>query len=185
MQYKNYLENVRDICFVSHKVLCMAMNENMKIFALGCDDCKVRIRNLSNGKKINTISLLSDCINDDGIPRNILITNRWGFVVVNTLNKLFVFSVNGKLIQSMDNFPKIVRWFSFYSHEGFDFVGYECKEKPYCIFYFEALKPSERKLKMVPSSHSQSKIMTIHYDLNWNSFLVVSNDGIIHILPFN
>lgn len=189
---RGYLENVRDVCFVSHKVICMAMNENLKVFALGCDDCKIRIRNLATGKKIKTVSLIDinnndDDINiinnDDVIPRRILITNRWGFIVVNTLFRLFIFSVNGTLIQCVNDFLKIDRWFSFCSSEGFDFIGFESQEKPYCIFYFEVLKPLERKFKMIPSIQLKPKIVKVHYDSSWNSFIIISNDAKIHVLP--
>ncbi|OHS97071.1 hypothetical protein TRFO_09605 [Tritrichomonas foetus] len=177
--YSRMKQTTTSMCFVSHQVLCMAMSQRINIFVLGCSDCKIRIRNLATGKKIATV------LTDYDFPQSILITEKWGFIVVKTSKKLLIFSSNGTLLKEQDEFPEIKQWFTFESQDGFDFIGFEegiidgNEETTHGYYYFEVMNPHER----TKICEIQEKIMNVHFVSKWNCFLIATDNQEILILP--
>ena len=156
---------------VKCNVNCFVCSEIFPIFVIGGDDGKIRIRSLTEGKKINTVDLGNE------IPMKIIITDCWGFILVKTINKLFLLSTNGRILKTIDNFINFSQWFSFHTHDDFDYVVLKDEENR--IIYFEAMYPENLKVFIDFSA----SINVIKYDPYQSCFLLLTTDCRLFCFP--
>jgi hypothetical protein len=162
--------NPVDFVQLPEKIVCFASSEKFHVTAVGCSDAKLRIRSNETGLKVATACL------DDQIPVKILVTPKWGFIVVGTPNYLFVFSVNGILAKKVEFTRDVEKWFTFHSREGFDFIAFvDQSGKLGC---FEAMEPDA-----VTEIDYSGKILEIGFDWRHNCFLIVTQNGELVIIP--
>ena len=152
-------------------ITCLDSSVTFSIFVIGGLDGKIRIRSIKNGKKIKTVKL------DEEIPVKILITECWGFILVQTINKLFVLSVNGKIMKKIDNFPKFTKWFPFHTRDDFDFVVFI--DENFQIMYFEAINPDQ----LFSVTDLNTSIEAIKFDYRTECFIILTTDGKLFIFP--
>lgn len=171
---QNYLNSYKDIYIVKHTVICLAMNERHNIFVVGCDDYKIRIRNLDNGKKMSTVCL------DNELPLHILITEKCGLVIVKTKSFIWIITAYGELLHKQPSTIKIGKWTSFVTQDEMDCVILEEADN-HKLHYFEVTKndPKDRRILSV----IDSDILVIHFDQENNCFIVVTKKGWVSILP--
>jgi hypothetical protein len=151
-------------------ISCFAMSRPFNITAVGCEDGKLRIRSNENGRKVCTVDL------DSEVPTNVLVTRRWGFVVVKTGQSIFVFTVNGILVKKAASSKPIRLWCCYYSRDGFDFVAYQDADRDIC--YFEAVEP-DQLLRLDPMRN----IAGMSYDWRNDCFLFLVDTGKIIVMP--
>jgi hypothetical protein len=134
---------------VPAKIVCFASSPEFNIIAVGCQDSKLRIRDYEQGSKLKTASL------DGEIPVKILVTEKWGFIVVQTLLYWFVFSVNGLRLKKVRNEYEVCHWAQYHTADGFDFITF-CDRQG--VYHFEALYPERVKQAFVmePLRHLQA-----------------------------
>jgi hypothetical protein len=120
---------------VPARVLCFASAKKFNRTVAGCDDGKLRIRSNQTGKKVATIDLEGE------LPLKVLITKKWGLIVVKTVDLLLVFDINGFPVAKVPRPGDIVWWISFRTRDGFDFVAYQTDDLN-CA-YFEAARPEK------------------------------------------
>ena len=167
-------EKSKNIYIVKHSVICLAMNERHNIFVAGCDDYKIRIRNLDNGKKMSTVCL------DNELPLHILITEKCGLVIVKTKSFIWIITAYGELLHKQPSTIKIGKWTSFVTQDEMDCVILEEADN-HKLHYFEVTKndPKDRRILSV----IDSDILVIHFDQENNCFIVVTKKGQVSILP--
>ncbi|OHS93176.1 hypothetical protein TRFO_11988 [Tritrichomonas foetus] len=155
---------------VHSRITCLECSNVFSIIALGCEDGKVRIRSLKDGKKISTVNLNNE------IPVKILITDCWGFILVKTVSKLYLLSVNGKLLKTMSSFKRFNQWFAFHTSDDFDYIAIVDENRH--ILCFEAMNPEN--MELVGECPS---LKVIRYDPKAECFLVVLSDGRLFVFP--
>ena len=169
----NQIDNLigQTFCDIPSNVTTIQSSITFGIIVIGSTDCKIRIKSLETGKKICTYDL------GQYVPTNILITESWGFVVVNAGSKLFVFSTNGNLIKSIDDFPSFKQWYTYKTKDDFDYIVFE--DHDHSIMHFEVMYP-ENIHKLFDFN---AKILSIRYDMLRNCFLVITDNERLMILP--
>jgi hypothetical protein len=151
-------------------IVCFASSAKFNVTAVGCQDGKLRIRSNETGLKVATISL------DGEIPSSILITPKWGFIVVFTGKSLFLFSVNGVLGKKVP-YPRVVqKWFTFYDRDGFDFIAFVDVNGR--LQYFDAMEPEH-----VTEIAYEGTLVGFDYIARYNCFFIVSESGNLSIVP--
>jgi hypothetical protein len=146
-------------------VLGMKISVRLNIAVISCEDWKVRIRCLSNGKKVSTFDLENENATE------IFITSDFGFVFVVTKTRLVLLSLNGLLIKTIwYQFPDVLSWFSFSPGNGIDYIGFITKDGE--LRYFEAFYP-ERLVAVaaIPTT------VAACYDLGCTGFKILRKTG--------
>jgi hypothetical protein len=151
-------------------ISCFAMSRQFGITAVGCEDGKLRIRCNETGAKVVTQSLNGE------IPINVLITGRWGFVVVKTIESIFVFTVNGVLVQTAKNAKRARMWISYHTRDGLDFVAYQDENLE--IESFEAVSPGK-----LERSQTMANVAGMGYDWKNDCFLFIVDTGKVLVWP--
>jgi hypothetical protein len=112
------------IPFYGNPISCCDISHHFGIAVCGVAGSIV-ISALFEGTKLNVVTLGADYK-----PMKVLITRSWGFIVTyaavtiagKTTNRLFVHTVNGKLIRAAPITFSITAWCTWKSRRGFDFV---------------------------------------------------------------
>jgi hypothetical protein len=133
-------------------------------------DGKLRIRSAETGQKVATVEV------DNEIPTNVLITKRWGLIVVKTDQSLFVFSVNGLRVAKIESLCTIRQWITYRTYDGLDFVLYQDSELR--VRYFEAAKPEREE-----SVDAQFEVCGMSYNWRYDAFVFVADTGKVIVFP--
>ena len=158
---------------VKNKILLLASCQKNNIFVTFSDDFKIRIRKLSNGEKIKTLPF--DIIHN-GIPKNIVITEKWGLVVIKTEIKFLIYSCNGTFIREIE-FPTIQKFFTFSTFDGFDYIIYQNSNQ--CIQYFDILNPDHK----IDLCQNNNRVLIIQFAPYQNCFIIINDRDQIEIIP--
>lgn len=147
----------------------IAISSRHHIMVLVCQDEKVRIRSLRNGKKIATVLFASESI------QKVLITSEFGFVFLATASRLFLLTPNGTPIKSVRYEKAVNSWFQFVAR-GLDYIGITSGD---VVSYFEAFYPEKLfYFNRFPDQNS------VTYHTKTESFLVLDNHGAVKVFPF-
>jgi hypothetical protein len=119
---------------------------------------------------VATVSLGSE------IPVEILITKKWGLIVVKTARFMFTFTVNGILVRKVEHDAKIRMWMAFHTRDCFDFVL--CWQADFKVVYFEAADP-EKLCCLDPYKN----LVGMSYNPAWDCFLFICADGKVVRIP--
>ncbi|OHT14254.1 hypothetical protein TRFO_15412 [Tritrichomonas foetus] len=163
----------RSFCNIRANIITLECSIEFAIIVFGCDDCKIRIKSLQKGDKIATIDL------EDDVPEKIIVTESWGFIVVRGVKRLYVLSVNGKLIKAIDTFPHFKQWFTFKTCDDFDYIGIEDFDSH--VWYFEVMYPEN----LYDLTEFDANIVAMRYDNNHDCFLVLTDNGRLMVFPRN
>ena len=106
-------------CYANARVSCLAVSEDFHVLAYGTMLAQIHLVSTTNAREVRSVSL------DDEIPTSILLTQSWGFVVVRAQRHIFVFNVNGMLIRKFAMPNHIIRWTTFSTRSGFDYIAYQ------------------------------------------------------------
>jgi hypothetical protein len=152
------------------RVTSFASSRRFGIAAVACQDGMLRIRSFHKGVKIATVSIGAE------VAQRMLITKKWGFIVVKTDRTILVFNLHGLFVNKSTNDATIKSWTSFRSSDGFDFVAYD--DGLGKLWYFEAIEPA--KLVAIDIGTTVSSMC---YHWRSDRFLVLLNDGTIQFVP--
>jgi hypothetical protein len=155
---------------VPARVLCFASAKKFNRTVAGCDDGKLRIRSNQTGKKVATIDLAGE------LPLRVLITKRWGLIVVKTVDSLLVFDLNGFPVAKVPQPGDIRWWISFRTRDGFDFVAYQTDD--FKCAYFEAARPE----KVGQLENGGSGLIGILYHWRSDYFLYIIETGKVFVM---
>jgi hypothetical protein len=155
---------------IPDRFCCFATDFRVGITVIGSRDGNLRIRLNRTTLKLATVSLGGE------LPLKILITRKWGFIVVKTATKIRVFTSNGLFVSEAMNSADIKSWTCFRSFDGFDFVAYDSGDGK--LRYFEAADPTQLR-----SIQVQGKIQAFTFAWRVDRFLIATSDGIVHLCP--
>jgi hypothetical protein len=147
------------------RLVGLAVNSRFNVAVLLCEDGKVRIRCLKNGKKISTF----DCVGE--IPKLAIVSSEFGFVVCFTKSKVVVLTGNGSLIKwEKFEYDEVRFCFGFHSEMGIDYIGFVRKSGELC--YFEVFYP-----EVVICVTTLKDVMAVLYDWRGRTFLGQLENG--------
>ena len=106
-------------CYSNARVSCLAVSEDFHVLAYGTMLGELHIVSTTNAREVRTVSL------DNEIPTHIVLTQCWGFVVVRAQHHIFVFNVNGMRIRKFAMPNHVIRWTTFSTRSGFDYLAYQ------------------------------------------------------------
>jgi hypothetical protein len=145
---------------------CFVASSRFGVTAVACNDGMLRIRSNRNGLKLATVSLGHD------IAEHLLITKKWGFVVVKTPNEFQVFTSSGIFVNRSANSATVKNWECFRSYDGFDFVAYDDGHGK--LWYFEAVDPGR-----LESIDIGTDVCAFKFQWRAGRFVVLSRNGTI------
>jgi hypothetical protein len=161
---------VTPICGVGVEVSLLVGSPTFQIVAFATTDGFVHIRDAGNGYALGC----HDCKDE---IRELLITQRWGFVLAFSSDAIYVFSVNGAFVKMYRFGVAIVRVFAHAGFSGFDFVSMTTAGGE--ILVFEPLAPQ----KTLSLASGQTDVAKIFFDMHRRHFLIMSWHGIITFCP--
>jgi hypothetical protein len=106
----------------------------------------------------------------------ILITPKWGFVVMHSRSNLFVYNVNGTFVKSSTLTSEILTWTTFSSFAALDHVAFANEAGE--VNYFEVYYPDR-----LESLWKCRDVIHISYQLYEGWFLAVTKYGIVLVKP--
>lgn len=127
-----------------NEIICFTANQKFNILAYATSDNVLHIRNLPSLNKSENSARLP------GIPQRILITEAWGFIVVQTVGNLTILTQNGICIKTISMNYDINYWTTFRSASGFDYIIF--RHSLNNIYMFEVMYPD--KIVKVCESHN-------------------------------
>ena len=162
-----------------------AVSQTFNIIACGTREGSLIICSITKGSITKAVNL-SNTENDIHIiPKRIIITKSWGFIVVYCDEIVFgtlkhsvnIFTVNGDLIRKSEINIEIDYMSSFTSYSGFDYIIYATKVGH--VFFDEAiyLKPAQ------PIYSCRSGVVSTHFSKDTSTLVIISREGQIHFLP--
>jgi hypothetical protein len=106
----------RPFTTLSERIICFGSSTRFHFTAAACDDCAVRFRSNTTGRKITTVYLEGD------YPERVTITSRCGFVVVQCIAAVWVFTNAGIPFRKVAVGPS-GPWFAFTGPDNADFIA--------------------------------------------------------------
>ncbi|OHS97294.1 hypothetical protein TRFO_09586 [Tritrichomonas foetus] len=185
---------------VNGKVTCLTSKKKFGIFVVGTDAGKVIIRTLASGfKSISKITpsnhksthkpsspiaptlesqTTEKLIDNDNnqqimeIPVSLLISDLNGFVCVSYLSrKLIISSINGTILNEIDEFASIKKWYAF-NTEATDFIAFVDEEKN-SLKYFKIEEPE----KVIHVANVPNMKLDFAFDRRRDCFIVAIANG--------
>jgi hypothetical protein len=161
---------IESFAIVPEKILCFARSRKFNITVVGCQDGMLRIRSNETGLKVATVSLEGE------IPIRIIVTRSWGFIAVKTDESLFVFTLNGLIVQKFEDKTGWRRWFTFRTRDGADFIGLSMDDGT--LKCFEVGQPEN--VETVPIDGA---VCALAYLWRQGCFCIVHESGMLSIVP--
>jgi hypothetical protein len=162
----------RTVCHADTPIVSIAGNVTFQVVIFATIDGKVQFRGSRKGREIATVPL-----ND--IIDSILITEKWGFVLLHSSSNLYLYNVNGKKIKEVRSHAAILKWTTFSSPYGFDFVA--MVQTTGDVTVFEAFYP-ERVIISV--ARDCWDILAIGFDSASERLILVTETGSFRAIPF-
>jgi hypothetical protein len=159
---------IKDFVSIPSKICCFVHSRKFDITAIGCSDGSLRIRSNEDGLKVATASL------DGEAPSHVLVTRRFGLVVVKTDESVFVFTSKGEKVRKVAHQKQIRLWAAFRSRSGFDYVAYHDTDGQ--ISFFEAVEPGREETLGIGATRD---VMAISFDWKCGCFVIVLKDRVL------
>lgn len=141
-----------------------------KICVVATLDGHVFVYSMNNESTVKTATF------DEEIT-HVVITERFGFIVVFTQSTVNLLSVNGDLIKTVPFRFSVAKAFAFASFSDFDYVVVETEERELAVF--EAFYPD----KVVVLGQVDEDIVGVFYAQMKTAFIVIMKSGTINIIP--
>jgi hypothetical protein len=100
------------------KPVAIAVNVPFDLLVVGTLEGSILLNSLHTG-----LFRMRKSLQGSEIPRDVLITYGWGFVLVNTAKRMYLFNVNGHLIRDVELSMNVTAWCTWKNVRGFDFVA--------------------------------------------------------------
>jgi hypothetical protein len=113
----------------------------------------------------------------DGIPKRIVVSLAFGFIVVQFENCLRVFLRTGELVREIGVDFEIECWTTFESRSGFDYLLIGDS-----IGGLRVVEIFEGEIKAIYKG--QSRVIEVKYGANIDGILAISQDGRLCYIPY-
>ena len=160
------LEDIIEHCQISRQ---------FGVIAILTRDGYIHLHSLSNLQKTVVIDLSNDN------PKKMIITPRWGFIVVDCYDHIKIFNINGFYLKEFRFNFTILIWTAISSLKDFDYIIYEDKDEN--IGYFEVFEPSNTKVIM----QAAWAVCHIDYCRSEDSVYILTSQGQVILIqhPFS
>jgi hypothetical protein len=162
-----------------NSIVCSCISRRFRVVVIGTDDRCLVVGSLCDSSTIRVIHL-------DDVPRRVIITPSWGFIVVHGTNfvggkkvsTLSVFNINGWRIRTIPLTSVVERWVTWASPKGFDFIVMSLEHGKLYAFevFFLDLGP--------PVHRCYGDLVSLDFSKKANMIVAVAQDGTIHLVPF-
>jgi hypothetical protein len=151
------------------RIIAMAGSQPFRSLVFTTIDRKVHFASLVKESEMITIDVpeLIDAI---------VITPKWGFVVMHSKSTLFVYNVNGTFVKSSTLSSEILTWTTFSSFAGFDYVAFANEAGE--VNYFEVYYPD-----LLENLWKCRDVIMISYELDNAWFMIVTKYGKVLVKP--
>mgnify|MGYP001025827360 CR=1 FL=1 len=154
-----------------NEITSFAASARFGIIAYATVDNVVHVRNIPNSKSDIPKKLT-------GIPLRLLITESWGFVVVQTQNEITVLNQNCELIKTIKFEYDMNYWTTFRSASGFDYILFRYRINALCMF--EAMYPEH-----IAFVCEANDMVNVHFNQDNETLLIVNKSGKVTIHPIS
>jgi hypothetical protein len=151
-------------------VCCLAVSSGFGIVAAGTRDGRVVVSLSTTGAFLFACDVGSE-------PKRIVITDGWGFIVVEAGKSLFLFSVNGRVIRKMDIEFRIQQMTAWTCERGMDFMAIADRAGNIRVFEVFFMKINEIVYR------ETRPIVAMAFNLGNRSLIIVTEGGEIVFIP--
>jgi hypothetical protein len=152
------------------KIMSMACQWTFRLLVYAAIDGKVHFLRLPKGRELV-------CLDVQELIDSILITDKWGFVLLLSARKMFLCNVNGLRLKEVALESAIVKWAAFSSLYGFDYVVFV--NGTHMVGTFEAFYPENMtELERIPD------ILAVGFDPEQSRLVIVTMRGQINLIPY-
>jgi hypothetical protein len=161
-------------------ICCLAVSQSFKFVVAGMCDMAIVFCSIASGQIVHVAQMRPL------MPKKVLITPAWGFVVVYSEEVVFervkqwlsIFTVNGKQFRKHELLFAMDTWCTWRSRQGFDYIAiadYAGNLFVAEVYFIESLECVYR---------AESRIVRIAFLEDFDSIVVIADVGRISIVPF-
>jgi hypothetical protein len=159
------------LCRTEGKVVTFAINELFSILVFATADGNVHFRSARKGREIIPSLKIPE------LAESILITEKWGFIIIRSHRTMYIYSVNGEKLHELPLRAAIHVWTSFSSIFGFDYVAYANAAGDVAVF--EAFDPEDVKVIITCWD-----VIAIRFDPISDRLMMVTSTGLVQAIPY-
>ena len=152
------------------RIITMVADDVFHVFVLSTIDGNVHIYNMPHGNLVKKLEIGSEV-------HKILITPKWGLIVMETEKGLIVSNINGMIVQRIQISEPILNWFAYSSRYSFDMIIFE--NLSHQVGILDPLKKNQ--IKIFYENKEPTPLMA--YDPKTNSFILVTENKKVIIVP--
>jgi hypothetical protein len=176
------------ISLFSDAVTAIAVSQMFNIIVAGTAAFSIIFYSTVTCELVRVVNL-KEAVGSEILPKGILITPAWGFVIVYGTEivagsekfLVVVYTVNGILVHKTEiQFP-IHFWYCWASTRGFDYVAYA--DDAGRVYYNEVFYLASQESVLIDSV--KSPILAMQFSSSLSSLVMVTREGQIHFEPMN
>jgi hypothetical protein len=169
-----------EVSLYREAVVAVAVSDQANVVAVMMKDSSLVICSLVNGAVVHAINLVPK------LPRSLLVTPAWGFVVVHATeivagilqNYVTVFTINGEKVSQVAVGVGIDAWCCWKSSNGFDYLALAGEKG---AIYVADVMHLEKKVLV---SQLPNPVVTVAFVESCQVIIAVSELGTIAVVPF-
>jgi WD40 repeat protein len=152
------------VTITSGYISCLALSRPFGVVAAGTEDGTVIVSMMCDGSFLWSAGL-------DAMPKNVVITEGWGFVFVQTAATLHLFTVNGKQLKTKKVEMDIDFITTWKCEKGFDYIA--LADRKGSVQLFETLHMQDEGCRV----EVQARILAMAYKWAARSLIIVTENG--------
>jgi hypothetical protein len=161
---------VRKLCPARSRVVRLCADKVFRVVIAATAEGFLRFFDANGGEMVREVDV-------GGEVELILVTPKWGLVVVCVKGEIVLFNVNGLLLKRRQMGDQITAAFAFASQKDFDYVAFVTERNR--VGLFEALHPE----KSWVFHDGKEPIVAVLFERPTASFIVLSQSGHVTFLP--
>jgi hypothetical protein len=156
---------------ITHEYICaLAVSHKFQTIAIGTFDGCIALSSLADGS-------LRRSFDAGEAPRRIVITDGWGFIIVDTGYTFSLFSINGRPIRHVKIGCSVTEIITWTCERGCDFVAIATENKQVHVFEAFYLRVDESIY------NAPDKVMAMRYIVRSRALALVTASGDVILLP--
>jgi hypothetical protein len=151
-------------------ISCLAVSELFHVVAVGCSG-RVLLYDLPTGRLLRSLVV-------DGVPRRVLVTDGWGFIVANVGELLCVWTLNGLPHGTQELTGRVTAWAPHTDLGGFDWLAVATSTSSGTL-----LRTGEvAKLPLERAVELADEVIGVDFASRSNAWIVATQDGTLHFV---
>jgi hypothetical protein len=157
------------LCRSGSHIMALAANSRFGRVVFATADGRVHFHSSRKGNETMPPYEMGDVVD------SVLITEKWGFVVMHSTQMLALSNLNGTPIKRASLDAPILKWTTFSSMNGFDYVAFVNTKRQ--IVAFEAFYPEEMTVIEEGTTQRAADVVCLEFDRISERLMVVMADG--------